>query len=264
MNKKPPLIKTCPQCGREFSRPPSMDRIKFCGMKCSLQYHAIKPKICQQCGRTFQRGNIDRSSGTGKKFCSSECRGKAAQRRVEFRCADCGNVMLVTPSYVKAHTLCKKCAFVRTKTRYAGKPMLHVTNPDVREAWLRAITSKECRAKISNRLIGRIADTEITRKNSPKHCMALHFSVRSPAGVTYRVDNLCAFVRNNPDLFDAADVVNRSRTRSSYASRATSGLRHLQSRVGTRLSWKGWTLTFGIRDELNRRPIQDDCAAPVN
>ena len=120
----------------------------------------------------------------------------------------------------------------------------HVVDPLVHRKWLEAVQSPQHRERLSKRLTGQVKDTDLTRRNSPRHARALHLTVRSPAGVPYLVDNLSAFVRAHPELFDPEDVVNRSRKRASYQSRATAGLRKLRAIVGTRLSWKGWTLAY--------------------
>ena len=129
---------------------------------------------------------------------------------------------------------------------------------------MQALRTPEHRERMREMVTGREMQTEITRRGSPRHFKALHLTLRTPAGVPYRVDNLCEFVRSHPHLFDPADVVNRSRMRASYQSRATAGLGKLQTASGRALSWKGWTLTFGCTDELGRRALSAEATYERN
>lgn len=253
MHVKPPVIKICLQCGEEFRRPPSQAGTKFCGAACWYAHHAAKEKTCQRCGKIFRVH--DETRGTGEKYCSKECSSQALQRRVEWRCRDCGRVEQRLPNVARRYLRCAECGAAYRAARLKGKPLPHVVDPVARENWLKALQAPEHRERISAQMMGRVMATDLTRRGSARHFKALHFTVRTPAGVPYRVDNLSEFVRSHPHLFDPADVVNRSRMRASYQSRATAGLRRLQAVVGTRLSWKGWTLTFGCADELGRRAV---------
>ena len=255
MHIKPPVIKICAHCGAEFRRPPSLARTKFCGMACYRAHYATKEKVCQQCGKTYRRGGPRRCTGAGGMFCSKECQALAARRRVEFRCKDCGRVEMRRPNEVRRFLRCGECGAAYRAARLKGQPLPSVTDPVAREKWLKAMRAPEYRERLRELVTGRLMLTEITRRGSPRHFKALHFTVRTPAGVPYPVDNLCEFVRSHSHLFDAADVVNRSRHRSSYQSRATVGLGKLQAATRTALSWKGWTLTFGYRDELGRQAV---------
>jgi hypothetical protein len=134
----------------------------------------------------------------------------------------------------------------------------HFLDPLVREKRLRGLRAPERVERMRELMIGRPRASELTRRGSVRHYKALHFSVKSPAGLTYQVDNLSEFVRSHPHLFDPADVINRSRMRASYQCRATQGLRKLRAVAGTRLSWKGWTLTFGCQDELGRQAVSEE------
>jgi hypothetical protein len=254
MCMKTGVVKTCPQCGVEFRRPPSQAGTKFCGAACWQAHRAAKEKICQHCGKAYRADGDGPNRGTGDKYCSRECAGLSKRRRMEFRCCDCGRVELRRPSLAQRYLRCAACGAAHRVERQKGKPLPCMGDPASREKWLKALQSPEHRERQSEILSGRVKQTELTRRGSPRHAMALHFRVRSPAGVTYQVDNLSEFVRSNPGLFDPEDVVNRYQKPASYASRATNGLRKLRAVVGTRLSWKGWTLALGCDDELWRRP----------
>jgi hypothetical protein len=245
MNVKPKVTKTCPQCGNEFRRPPSQAKARFCGAACWFAHHAAEERACHHCGASFR--------GFGRrKFCSRACSGLALRQRVEWRCKDCGRTEVRTPYEAGRRLRCADCGAAYRAARLKGQPLPHTVDPLVRERWLGSLQTPEHRRQMSELMTGRVMATEKTRRGSARHFKALHFTVRSPRGVTYRVDNLAEFVRSNPQLFEPADVVNRSRKRRSYQSRASAGLRKLRAVVGTRLSWKGWTLTFGCRDELGR------------
>jgi hypothetical protein len=167
-------------------------------------------------------------------------------------CAQCGAGFHRPPSKAGARFCGMACVLAYRATQLRGKPVPQFLDPLAREKWLVALRTPERRRRMSELLTGRARATDKTRRGSAWHYKALHFTVKSPAGVSYRVDNLSEFVRSHVVLFDPADVVDRSRTRATYACRATVGLRSLRSRVGTRLSWKGWTLAFGCQDELGR------------
>jgi hypothetical protein len=132
---------------------------------------------------------------------------------------------------------------------------MHRLDPVARERWLNVQRAPERRERLRKFMTGRVLETEKTRSGSARHCKALHFAVKSPAGVTYRVDNLCEFVRSHRELFLPEDTVNLLRGRGGYSSHASRGLAKLQTVVGTRLTWKGWTLAFGCRDELARQAL---------
>ncbi len=258
MNVKPPVVKICGHCGAEFRRPPSLARTKFCGLACYQAHYATKEKVCQQCGKTYRRGGPRRCGGTGGKFCSKECQALAQIRRVEFRCKDCGRVEMRTPNEARRFQRCGECGAAYRATRLKGQPLPSVTDPVARENWLKALRAPEHRERMREMVTGREMQTEITRRGSARHFKALHFTVRTPAGVPYQVDNLCEFVRSHQHLFDPADVVGYRRQSSSYQSRATVGLGRLQAASGKVLSWKGWTLTFGCRDELGRQAMSPE------
>ncbi|MBK1818243.1 hypothetical protein JIN84_21655 [Luteolibacter yonseiensis] len=69
----------------------------------------------------------------------------------------------------------------------------------------------------------------------------------SPEGAQHTAHNLCHFVRKNPRLFAAEDVVWKRRKAEkglgSANCKATAGLSNV--RQGRTRSWKGWSLTDG-------------------
>ena len=220
----------------------------------SVNGHEPMEWVCQRCGKPFRRSAPNRNGGAGPKYCSQACSASAHRRRVEFRCKDCGRVELRKPSLAQ-HERCWKCAVAHRTAGMKAKPLMHRLDPVARENWLKGQRAPERRERVREWMTGRVMETEKTRRGSARHCKALHFTVRTPAGVPYQVDNLCEFVRTHPDLFDPEDLRNYLRDRAGYQSRATEGLRKLRAVAGTRLSWKGWTLTFGCQDELGRQAL---------
>jgi len=168
-------------------------------------------------------------------------------------CEQCGAGFYRPPSRSVGRFCGWECVLAYRATVLKGRPVPQFFDPGVEGKRLEGVRSPERRARMREIQTGRTRTSEMTRRGSARHGRAIHFTVKSPAGVSYVVDNLAEFVRSHAALFDPADVVDRSRTRATYACRATVGLRSLQSRVGTRLSWKGWTLAFGCKDEL--RPV---------
>lgn len=260
MNVKLPVIKRCAHCGAEFRPPSWKPRAKFCGLACRRAHHAARERVCETCGKAYAGSALSGwpKRTTGKRFCSRACRGLAQRRRVVWRCRDCGREEMRTPGEARRHERCAACGAAYRGEQLKRRPMAHVVDPVVRERWLRSQRSPERRERISQIQTGRARMTELTRRDSPRHAMALHIAVKSPAGVTYRVDNVSAFVRGHAELFAPEDVVDRRRGDGGYWSRAAAGLRRLQCVAHTRLSWKGWTLTFGCQDELGRQAVSTE------
>lgn len=241
------VSKQCPVCGLEFSRPKSHAHAKFCGRDCWYKHHAARRKICAECGTTF--------TGWADKFCSRACftRNRSQQRPVP--CALCGKVIMRRPSDDGQH--CAGC-FQKASglTRKGTKPP-HLTDPEARKNWLAALQSEEHRKAQAERMTGFEHVKPQSMRNSPSHSCAVEFFVRSPANIVYYVRNICAFVNANRELFDEADLVNKSKT-SSYSSNATHGLGVLHT--GRRNTWKGWMLVSGREgrepgDLLNRKNL---------
>jgi hypothetical protein len=166
-------------------------------------------------------------------------------------------VELRVPSEAQ-HERCWACAVAYNAARLREKSLVQRLDPVALAKWLEGQRSPERRERLRQVLTGRAKATEKTRRGSARHCRALHCTVRTPAGVPHRVDNLSEFVRTHPDLFAPEDVVNQLRGRAGYQSRATRGLARLQSESDTRLSWKGWTVTFGCQDELGRQALSGE------
>lgn len=177
------------------------------------------------------------------------------KRRVLWRCRDCGCEEMRPPWEARRYERCRPCAAVYLGAQLRERRPPHLTDPVAWERWLKGQQAPERRERMRELMTGREQVTELTRRGSPRHFRALHITVRSPAGVPYRVDNVAAFVRGHPELFSPEDVVSRDPRPGWYRSRAAAGLRRLQSASGTAGSWKGWTLTFGCQDELGRRPL---------
>lgn len=173
---------------------------------------------------------------------SEETRAKL-QKRIMWTCSDCGVTRSLPPSLAK-HKRCLACASV-INTAALNEQRVGTK----RKKWLKALRASV--PQVREKLIGRKLMTPLTMRNSKQHHSAKHFTVCSPAGVRYQVDNICAFVQNNSHLFDTEDVKNRSKTKT-YQSRASVGIGSLCKRSANVGSWKGWVLSYGERDRLNR------------
>jgi hypothetical protein len=73
-------------------------------------------------------------------------------------------------------------------------------------------------------------------KKGPKNRLAKNFVLRDSDGAEHRGRNILNFVRSNPQLFDAADLIEVRGT--CRAAKALSGLR--RSLKNAKPSWKGW------------------------
>ena len=105
------------------------------------------------------------------------------------------------------------------------------------------------REQAAKKMRGRPQTALLTAK-SPRHALAIKFSLRSPDGVVYKGRNIRDFVRTHEDLFDPQDVIWRRQTRkkpsrvnssfeSCLASKGLASLYGVSEHV--RFSWKGWT-----------------------
>jgi hypothetical protein len=102
--------------------------------------------------------------------------------------------------------------------------------------------------KTRRKKIGQKMKTPLTAMG-PDHHKGLHCILRSPSNVTYHIKNVTHFVRKNPNLFDALDLIIRSPQRSCPAS---SGLLRV-GRIGKSAypTWKGWTRVTAAECNLN-------------
>lgn len=124
--RKQPLFKTCPQCGKVFTRPSRKDLLRavYCSRSCAARYRSDnnlpgyqrKPplvKTCVQCGVTFTRPNWKAHRDTV--FCSQKCTAKykwdnnihrprryvLPESYVEKTCDHCGTVFPVKACYAR-------------------------------------------------------------------------------------------------------------------------------------------------------------------
>lgn len=88
--KYPPrIIKDCPQCGTEFSVPPSLVRIKNCSKDCydKSQTGLRRDINCATCGESFQ---AKQDHGKWQRFCGRACFESQVHHSRNARCEKCG------------------------------------------------------------------------------------------------------------------------------------------------------------------------------
>lgn len=65
----PPVTKTCPQCGRDFSRPYKLRNAKFCSHSCAILFHHEKVNAASKTPQALEKmGDALRGRGTGKSY----------------------------------------------------------------------------------------------------------------------------------------------------------------------------------------------------
>lgn len=215
---------------------------------------------CKVCGKPVRTSH--------NVTCSVVCKGLLSRgptaKRVTVKCKSCQKEFTTLAS--RPSIVCsRKCAYENRKKETdrkhqrvcltCGKTFL----PGRRlrkEGWQTLSNSRTCSAaclaerevavKLGGKGVGRNAATE-------EHHRSLHAVVKSPSGKLYEVINLCKFVREHTELFLPEDVVwtAKNRTGTSFACRATSGLRAVIN--GQLRSWKDWMLSLNIKDSI--RPI---------
>ena len=95
------IIKKCPQCKKEFSRPPSLARTKFCSKKCYNETQRTSERRdieCQKCHVIF---NTTMDHGVWPKYCGRDC-FKTAKYGVRIQ--ECPTCLNEFKSYFKTDT----------------------------------------------------------------------------------------------------------------------------------------------------------------
>ena len=105
--------------------------------------------------------------------------------------------------------------------------------------------SEKCKASASRVMRDVLSNPAMVSKRkanqlgSPKYWDAIvkHWILKAPNNCVFEFDNLSKFVRENPEMFDASDVIWHR-----YSCNATKCLSRLRgSRSQPIASWKGWT-----------------------
>ena len=85
-------IMTCPQCGKQFRRPPSTRGGGYCSIQCYSDANR-KTLKCRECGKDY---TLPRSIAAHVRFCSRSCASKYWHKHSpkapvpQTKCADCG------------------------------------------------------------------------------------------------------------------------------------------------------------------------------
>lgn len=102
------MLKNCAYCAKEFTVPPSRDRIKYCSTACYAAARHGKPLIatvfraCERCGKLYE------SQAVSSKFCSVSCR----DQNIEKKCVRCGSPFMAKASHSERRVYCsKRCAY---------------------------------------------------------------------------------------------------------------------------------------------------------
>lgn len=84
------VVKTCPICNTEFSRPPSLARAIFCGKDCANIAQTTSERFdytCEECGKIFK---AKKDHGADRRFCSRACFCANSADLSEKECPNCG------------------------------------------------------------------------------------------------------------------------------------------------------------------------------
>lgn len=109
------ITKTCPNCGKEFTKPPSLARVVCCSRECRLERDRKfrKPKTCPVCGSGFVP-----PAGSNRVYCSDECKARSSVKvgpkfgpRIKKTCPVCGQDFEVTPSSDYLKTCSAECGY---------------------------------------------------------------------------------------------------------------------------------------------------------
>lgn len=75
-----PVVKTCPECHKEFPIPPSREaKYTFCSIECKR--HATPRRQCDKCGKEFTVKKSKVDTGRGK-YCSKACWSERANWKI--------------------------------------------------------------------------------------------------------------------------------------------------------------------------------------
>lgn len=221
-------------------------------------------KKCPKCGVTWK----EKPSHSWRVYCSLRCAGNA-KRVIETRdCAFCGKKFVVNRRSPKCVTCSRECANVRH-----GMLMSKLGHTPLRyrdeKLWLASVQSEAHRQKVSHKHLG-VRQNGESRRFNPRHFKAVEMFVRSPANVVYYVQNIRKFVAEHACLFEPDDVLWRKLPSGLPAGcRAANGLASLNKRIGTRLSWKGWTRVSNREgrdrfDVIGRNCVLSESPKPVS
>jgi len=206
-------------------------------------------KQCPWCKRRW----MEKPSASWRKYCSRACMAAAYIKADHFPCPRCGVKFYRKKS--DAHHHCKKCVreILSERNKAFGITPRSVANEHTEEKRVAVLRSKEHRELLSRVFTGVPKKTDALRKYSTRHWKSHDVFFRSPVNKMYHAVNIEAFVHAHQNLFEPEDVEMRYNKKTGLPTdcKASCGLRSLCKKVGTRGSWKGWTLV-GMREGRER------------
>ena len=195
-------------------------------------------KTCETCGKKW----MVYQSHSMRKFCSYLCAGIAKRRDKIKKCVVCGGEFH-TDSTTRRKITCSIECFGKLTSERNKKAGTNPIQYRDESKWLASLQTEENRLRNSKLHLGAVRSSPLAKRFAKTHWRASHFWVKSPLGDIYKVDNVRGFVNSNTELFFPEDVVwvQQGKYRN-LSCRASNGLSSLVKKVGTRNSWKGWTL----------------------
>lgn len=201
-------------------------------------------KTCPQCGRQWR----EKPSHGWRKYCCMECMAAAMRTGATYKCDGCGVVKRYNPKQGKPR-LCFKCcrtdaAYLKNQSeanrRNNHSPQRFQTEESEAKR-LAMIRSDGFRKRLSEVKKGVPQKGRASRFN-PQHVKAVECFFRDPTGRIHYCKNISRFVAMNKGFFDPEDVKQRpwAKNSKSYQCNATQGLGMVYR--GRRGSWKGWCL----------------------
>ena len=153
---------------------------------------------------------------------------------------------------IARENICGKTTVARWRQRLGMPKPEHRITPEHKKAMTegrqRALKSGKYDAEYARKRVEqsgvphshsrRVAISESHLEYGEDHMSAKHHELMSPSGTLFKIKNIHEFVRNNPQLFDKIDVVNKRKPNGKSYSRATCGLLAVSS--GNKKTWKGW------------------------
>jgi hypothetical protein len=165
----PKIAVTCQECGEEFEISPSrlkQGQVKYCSQTCYGKALTKKTgennpswkggkitRVCEECGKEFKKFPAIIKSGGGK-YCSRECKGKAASKKyvgekssywkggkITRVCEECGKEFKIHPFRLKHDVkYCSKACIKRAQS----KSQTHICEECGTEFKTKETTQKYC------------------------------------------------------------------------------------------------------------------------
>jgi very-short-patch-repair endonuclease len=107
MPQKRTIPRTCQQCGAAFmanAQQVKLGKAHFCSRDC--RGASARKRVtctCEQCGKTYEMTAVHASKA---KYCSRDCQAVAKRRLLTLTCEQCGEPFTARPSAIKGHKVC--------------------------------------------------------------------------------------------------------------------------------------------------------------